>query len=750
MTNDDVRAIFGGTESEIELVFDPIHVHQYPNSRLIVSGHPLIDVIRNHLARDNDADPHLVEAHVHAQLLGPMGEVSPPQLSFVPRPIDFRHSVTYIPTAVLTYDVAYESDERIENTVRLCFDWTTRKMLPDIPGILQAVMLIDGRPPNAGRHGYGIERLLDAGRKEIERLVLADSAAYAYDIEVLLDRERALLLEHYRTEVQRAPTDEARLTEILEKDVADLERKLRVRTSIRLRSIMRLWWPRIDYVARFFSSRGPFEVGGITFDNQSERLSSGLCQICNDGYVFGPCMAGNHLACTSNCGVRLVPCAECGDQFCPEHGRECPGCSRPLCHHDSKECTSPHHVGTGELFCIACLTEGFDGRLLCSTCAISCSECHRTFPAELTATCRICGERVCIVHNSTPDGFQCDQCGQVTCRHHGNRVSSGGWACSDHSAISTCCGNRFILSQLMPCAVDLHEKLCPDSGHAVQCVSCSQHVCASHRHQIFDRQGEFVCDNCKMTCPDCPEDRSYFARQMSSCAKCGKSTCSEHTHRCVVGGEHVCSEHVRYTPSSEALCSDHVGICIQCGRTEWTPIHRPDQLATCVICTSGVCVNHASRCQTCDSIICQRHHGTMPTCAGCGRSSCGAGTCTHSAQECANCDVAYCRHCVGATGVCATCNHLQPTPIDDRWFNFLASTRGAVGKDIAPIIQSMVESRDQLSLVVGGNQTFLIMVAQYSPSRLQFWKSPQQVRLVVFRDGQIHSAKIEKVDPRWV
>jgi hypothetical protein len=158
-----------------------------------------------------------------------------------------------------------------------------------------------------------------------------------------------------------------------------------------------------------------------------------------------------------------------------------------------------------------------------------------------------------------------------------------------------------------------------------------------------------------------------------------------------------------------------------------------------------VCQTHSSACPICQAYyICQAHRQTQPSCASCGRVSCGARGCRADSHTCSACGMTYCRHCIGRSGRCTTCEGLRETSIGEAWLKFLHSVRSVADATTAKVLGSVLESPTQLSLHSATNHTYQVVVLHYTPQWYQIWKSSQQIRIVVARTGQIKRVKIER------
>jgi hypothetical protein len=880
LKSDVAQTDFGGRR-QFGLIFDSELAYENPERELITANHPFLDIIRNDLERDPQADPHLGEAHLLAQLLSPEGQVAVPHLNFSSNAQRVEYQTSYRPTFILTYRVIYETDERYESLIHLCYDAATGSPQPELLPLLSKVFPLEGAP--SGVHvasNLNLARVLTVGRKEIEARVATNSQIMGGQMTALLESEKNRLREHYQSQIAHiSPRDivsREQLKDTLEKDIADLEHKLTCHVRVQLLSVLRLWWPFVEYKATFAGNQSSFAIDGIRYSSQTGQTSFFRCEKCGNQTRYDICVVEQHALCGGRCSQGLTECATCHDVYCTEHGGACSDCSAPVCSHDRRRCSYGKHKEK-EYYCPNCLVESFEGRLLCKQCAQYCDKCHRAFPHGKMAVCRIGHEHVCLGHGYKPDGFTCEDCGQTTCAEHGVRTSDGKWACQDHVRTATCCHKTYLRSVIVKCSVDAGEWLCPD--HSVTCMDCGQAVCEKHSSKLARHRGKFVCANCRATCdlctaehlersylkrdlavcatcrtavcPDhrevcavckqvvckqhlrvssvggqylcpehaqvasccqrtfiksqllpcgdnrnealcpehrvtclscgaavcethrsglhsypgqftcqrcarvcssCPPGRNHLERDLAACQICNKSTCAEHRYVCVVGGEVVCRNDVRASVNREPLCPNHAGVCVQCGPER---LHRVDQLRGCVVCRSNVCQADSSACQICgSSYICNAHNKTLPSCASCGRASCGARGCRPDSRACQRCGMRYCFHCVGRNGLCQACEalrHTTPQAVDARWLEVFksASSSNAIPAATAQILRSILESPEQLSLSVAStpNRGLLVATVRYTPRWFQvLTRSNQQVLLVIRNTGQVVSAREENVD----
>lgn len=534
LDSDIARIDFGGRSGrrdKIILVFDPNRAYEYPDSELITPSHPFLDIIRNDLERDPQADPRIADAHVRPQLISPAGELVAPQLIFSEQCLTGDVGVSYRASLLIAYRVIYETDERIEQTVRLCYDAETAQPRHELIPFFDKRLLHDGPP--SGEHSLDLQQphhILEAARREIEGRVKEDLAGLVRELYARFEEEQRRIDEHFAAQLSTLPARDtvarARLQSEQEKELGDLRRKLDHRCTIQLSSVLRVWWPEISYDLLFPGSHAPFALQPVTYDSARHRHSVEPCPRCGNWTRFDVCVAGKHLLCGDACHERIVHCSVCHDSACATHGGPCATCGQPVCQHDREHCAYGTHLAYS-YHCPSCLIQSFERRPLCVTCAEKCPRCERDFPHELMAPCRVCTERICAGHNADPDGSVCTECGAVACRTHGMHTARDAWVCIDHASTGTCCTRVFGRSQLQECCVDRRERLCPE--HNQTCAGCRGAVCETHRSPLFGRKHMVVCDSCRHSCELCGPERAYLASDLQTCAVCETTLyCSSH------------------------------------------------------------------------------------------------------------------------------------------------------------------------------------------------------------------------------
>lgn len=749
LTSNIAQIDFGDRE-QLSLVFDSARAFEHPESELITVNHPFLDIIRNDLNRDAQANPRLGDAYIFLQLLDPTGQLSIPQLTFSSPTSRVQLRLKYSPTFVLTYRIVYESDQRSENIVRLCYDALSGIARPQLVEQLQDISLVDGIPVEArdALGNLGLAAVMELAQQELESRVRADVQLMHHEVNSLLEQEKLRLSGYYKKQIALAYDEVSReqLQTTLEKDIADLERKLACHVRIQLLSVLRLWWPTVDYKLTVSTRRGDFEVSPISYSAQSSQTTFRRCDTCDNSTHYDICTVNQHVLCGGACSQGLTECATCHEVYCVEHGSLCAHCGEPACRFDRSPCHYGDHPPHA-YYCPQCRVASFEGHTLCPACLDHCEQCQRPFPHALIGICRVGQERICHGHDHSPDGGSCQECGALVCHLHGVHTAERSWVCADHVREATCCGRQFGRSRVVACVVDGAELLCPD--HLVRCRSCAQPVCEAHRFALHAHSSEFVCATCRRTCQLCPPEWSYVAADLATCETGKEAVCVAHRARCASGGEIVCRTHLRLTKNREPLCPTHAAQCVQCGTGASQPFHRLDRLKVCVVCRQQACNEHVSICQVCQRYaLCTVHQPALPACAGCGSGSCGYDGCSPQSHSCRRCGVSYCHHCLTPGNQCVTCEAVRDSTQAEAWMAFLREGIGGMEAEAAKALSTMLESPANLSIREASNKSYQVVVVRYTPPWYAIWKSPQQLRVLVSVTGTLTRASVEQPDER--
>ena len=659
------RQHFGDTE-QLSLVFDSEKLAVSPDSEVVTATHPFLDVIRDDLSSDPAAEPRLGEGHVVLQILDHHGHLGVPELIFSSNKKQVQYVQRFIPTFVLTYRVTYDTDERSENVVRLCYSAVSGKLESSLLSEIQELSSIaDGHPSDTETVEYlGLDRILQAGRLEIESRVSTDVKALSSEIGARLEGDKKRLRVHYEAELAKLRTHDIvgrqRLEERQKKDIQELERKYECRVKVQLLSVLKLWWPIVDYTVIFQGGQKTLSIEGIVYDSQAGQIKFRQCGECGNRVFFDVCIVGQHVTCGGDCSHGISECAICHDLMCPGHGGPCHHCGHPVCQDDRQACSYGRH-DPDTYFCPECLVDSFENKPLCTDCLQYCESCQRPFAHEHISTCRLGGEHICLFHGLDPCGYQCEECSQTTCETHGQRTCEDTWVCTDHGATASCCGEFFAQSRLETCCVEQNELLCPD--HRFYCAGCGHAVCESHSSALHMHPRKRVCDNCRVTCELCSPTRNYLSTDLTECVACGKAVCAAHRQICAVCGDTICEEHAALSAKGEYLCPTHTGICMRCESGK--EIHCKEELQPCIVCGDLLCLDHRSECADCDHAVCETHsselhkHPGRQVCDNC-RITCDLCEPTRSylSQDLARCMICGNAVCIDHRHTCAVCNDM--------------------------------------------------------------------------------------------
>ncbi len=679
------RSQFGGKE-ELYLTFDADRAFYHPDWELINATHPYLDVIRNDLTSRRE-DPRMGEAHFAPQPVNPAGEVKVPRIEVDGPVSSVDYKTDYRPYFVLAYKVVFETDERQDYILRLCFDARTGEECPDVVGHLARLPLEGGKPPALENRGEiaDLGHVLRRGRAEIGARLRVEAAAIANQSAEQLAREKERLDHHYAREIEltskRDEEGRRKLRENLKREIEDFERKYACRSRASLISVLLLWAPILNYRIGARSKRSGFIVDDFAYDACVDIVVADPCPNCGNHAQYRLCCAGRHAVCGDTSCTATATCSVCQDSYCPVHGRECSHCQEPSCFADHAACSYGKHPKDAR-FCTRCTHTSFEKKIICAECGVGCDLCKRIFPQRLVQTCSVGGEHFCHGHDRDPDGDICAECRKPVCKSHGRKTNDGMWACKRHSQAATCCGQVFGNSRLTACVEDEAERLCPE--HRLSCAVCSRSVC--QRHAVRSWQGE-------------------------------------------------------------PLCGKDAGQCVRCSTQPTRRIHRRDHLQSCVICHEAVCPEHVQKCAVCmTTVFCAAHAASQPTCQSCGRASCGTKGCSANASVCMLCGMGYCRNCMTRAGICTTC--ARPTPLSrgDQGVLLLEKIASMQDEQLKETAQLMLQSFKRCVVLASENRTYRVVVVQYQPSRWLFWQRRRRLRAVITRGGKVFSARLESAN----
>ena len=683
LLSSESRSQFGGKE-ELCLTFDADQAFHHPDWELINATHPYLDVIRNDLTSQTE-DPRLSEAYFSPQPVSPTGGMKLPhvELDGPVSTVDFN--TDYYPYFVLAYKVIFETDERQDYILHVCFDARTGEGLHEVAGHLARLPLRDGRPPSiSNRRGLAdLGQVLKQGRTEIDARVRREVAAITSQYAEQLAKEKDRLDQHYKSEIEltskRDEDGRRKLRENLRKEIEDFERKYACRSRASLVSTLLLWAPILHYEIGATSKRSGFVVDEFSYESCTDSVVGNACPKCGNRERFRLCCAGKHAVCGDISCTASAACSVCGDSYCPVHGRECSHCHEPSCVADHAACSYGKHSPDSR-FCTRCIRSSFEEKIICAGCSERCDLCARTFPRELVLSCSVGAERFCYGHDRDPDGDFCAECRNPVCNVHGRETNDGVWTCIQHSHAASCCGRVFGDSRLIGCVEDGSELLCPH--HRLSCAVCSLAIC--QRHAVRSWQGE-------------------------------------------------------------PLCSKDKGQCVRCHPQPKPRIHRRDRLQSCVICHGPVCPEHIQKCPVCKTnVFCAVHQDTQPACESCGRVSCTTKGCSPNSSKCTLCGRGYCRHCTTKSGICTTCASAERLIPVTRAVPLLAKAAAMPDEQLKKTAQIMLKAIKECSVLSSDNRTYRVVVIQYQPSRWLFWQKKRRIRVVATLRDEVVAARLEK------
>src|SRR6266404_188993 len=199
LNSEIAQADFHG-KSTLNLIFDGERAYENPDSELITANHSYLDIIRNDLERNPEEDVRLGEAYLPAQLVNLQGALVIPQLEISSKAGRLDYNIRYRATFVLTYRIDYETDDRSENVVRLCYDAMTGATQPELVPLLRGLYPLGGPPPTGVTDGLiDLAGVLEGARREIESRVTFDTRGIGQQLLGQLDIEKKRLQDHYNS-----------------------------------------------------------------------------------------------------------------------------------------------------------------------------------------------------------------------------------------------------------------------------------------------------------------------------------------------------------------------------------------------------------------------------------------------------------------------------------------------------------------------------------------------------------------------
>ena len=664
----------------LSLVFNGEASLDNPDSELITSNHPFLDVIRNNLESNPEQDPKLSEAYVPLQLINQNGKITVPDLVFNKCKCETEYQIHYFPTFILKFNVLYETDLRSENIVSLCYDAVTGKLMSNSFSKYNHTYITDKRPHGIKKQKtIHLSRIIQSARNEIESRINSDNKLIAHQINTRFEKDKKRLESHCLSERNKLKNDNIvgheQLQKQLEKDLKELEDKYACHVSIELLSVLKLWWPVVNYSTILQSAKKRLQIKKIKYDFQKNETIFQQCSQCGNKLLFDVCFIGKHVIC-SQCGGGVNECDVCHELICSDHGGYCHSCQKIICTDHQIICEYGNHDET-IFFCSDCIVESFEGKSICKECVEYCDSCNRPFSHDHIKVCRSGQEPICLSHNENPCGYVCEHCKEVTCKTHGVLTCENSWVCHDHAKDSTCCDRIFSLSRLECCSVNNDEILCPD--HRFHCIEC---------------------------------------------------------------GNTICKDHMNISVKGEHLCPSHSEICSLCDKSH--NIHNTKDLELCNYSKTHICENHRIPCQVCgEQYIGEAYISNFPTCESCGKFSCGINDCSTQMQVCPSCGMSYCHHCFTPDGNCNICDTLteakykvtiqKQVVIDSFIQYFVQASDIASGKD-KKLLDKILKNISFTTFDYKNNNTYTVFIFHCIPPKRQIWKiglSKKMVRLVI-------------------
>jgi len=679
----------------LSLVFNGEASLDNPDSELITSNHPFLDVIRNNLESTPQQDPKLSEVYIFLQLINQNGEIIIPDLIFNKCTCKTEYQIHYFPTFILKFNILYETDLRSENIFSLCYDATTGKLMPNNFCGYNHTYVTDKRPPGIKQQKtVHLSRIIQSARHEIESRIDKDSKLIAHQINKRFEKDKKRLESHCLSERSKLKIDNIvgheQLKKQLQKDLNELEDKYACHVSIELLSVLKLWWPVVSYSTILQSARKRFQIDNIQYNFQKNETIFQKCPQCGNRSIFDVCFIGKHVLC-SHCGGGVNECGVCHELICSDHGGYCHTCQKIICTDHQIVCKYGSH-DEKTFYCPDCIVESFEGKAICKECVVYCDTCNRPFSNDFIKICRSGQEPVCLFHNDNPCGYICEYCKQVTCKTHGVMTFENTWVCQDHANRSTCCDRIFSLSRLERCSVNNNEILCPE--HRFHCIEC---------------------------------------------------------------GNTICKDHMNISVKGERLCPSHSETCSLCD--EGHNIYNTKDLEFCNYRKTYICEKHRIPCQVCgEQYIGEPYVSNYPTCESCGKFSCGINDCSTQMQVCPLCGQSYCHHCFTSDGNCKTCEILTKTQysIDtqgqkqkDVFIQYFIQAKDICNDKDKKFIDKLIKNLPYIKFNCKDNETFTVFIFHCSPPKWKVLKtglSRKMLRIVTENKTiKVQNAFIEPV-----
>lgn len=275
------------------------------------------------------------------------------------------------------------------------------------------------------------------------------------------------------------------------------------------------------------------------------------------------------------------------------------------------------------------------------------------------------------------------------------------------------------------------------------CPACGEEVDLP----VFNRLGQFVCNQCQHVCHDCGKPLSKNETAIAciqcgellcpdcvkTCSHCGMALCNDHALHCSDCGELICHHcagecHtcgaticVSHSRSAEGhlFCQEHSVKCAGCGSeiTHGVPcavsgdLYCPLCMTECVVCGKAISKQNATR--TIRGPVCEEH---ILTCDCCGERmlegmenvcpNCGGKHCDNDMEICPRCGLPTCTSCLRENG-CVACTEMEDIPASDEralqvkeWFPDLKPVRYRASENLTDILVEWTDRLGRWGLIV--------------------------------------------------
>ena len=269
------RTDFGrGLSDELVLIFDTEEAYNYPDAELITPNHPLLDIIRNDLEKDEDQDPRISEAYFPLQLVNANGLIAVPRLELLnlkEHKVDI--DISFDPYYVFTYKVIYTMEGGSQHLVKITVSGKTGEEAQDLLSRLDENLLMSGRPEikKNGDRELPLRQIQGLSKDIINERVLADLKSLGRNIALQLESETKRINDYYANEINKIINDESYLVTRAElengrhRELDEWKEKLAFKVTLEPISILKVWFPTIDYELSIHGSRENYHIRPIKY-----------------------------------------------------------------------------------------------------------------------------------------------------------------------------------------------------------------------------------------------------------------------------------------------------------------------------------------------------------------------------------------------------------------------------------------------------------------------------------------------------